>query len=632
MRAVDASGNSVLPRGRKARAILAVLALAEAQPVLRTRLIGLLWSRRDKPQAHASLRQCVHELRSTLGPSTERLLEVARSHVRLIDRSVWIDARAVLAATSDAPQALGLFRQTLLEDLTGVDAAFDRWLREQQTSIMQRARLVAEAVLAARADPRGIAIAAEQLLLVDGAHEGAWRSLIQAHLDQGNRAAALASYQRCLGSLREVGLTPSSDIQELVHETIVRPYDFLPARSAMPPDSQQRRNAGGVRLAVLPFRKLDGSAADALSLGLADEMTTALLRFRWISCIEPEVADAVALRQLDVDYILGGSIRQSSNRIRVTVKLLDMSSDGKIVWIRHFDRYIADVLNLQNDIASAAAAQIDPELLLRAAERPRPSSGAEPASYDLIAQAVPAIYRLEPQGFRQAGDTLAGAVAADLGNAAAYAWWAYWHLLLVGQGWAAEPLEAIRRAGQLADRAVTLDPDDARALTLVGHVRGFLDKRPSQALVLHERALSLNPNLALAWCLSGLSSSYLGEHDVAIRQIEQARRLSPNDPHSFFFDMALMMPHFLRGNYEEVATIGRRAIELNPVCSSSYKGYLATLGLLGREQEARLVRTRLLTLEPGFSVQNAVERSPIMRRDDRALYAEGLRRGGLPEL
>ena len=95
--------------------------------------------------------------------------------------------------------------------------------------------------------------------------------------------------------------------------------------------------------------------------------------------------------------------------------------------------------------------------------------------------------------------------------------------------------------------------------------------------------------------------------------------------------MALMMPYFLRGEFEKALSSGRRAMELNPSFTSTYKGYLATLGQLGREGEAARVMARLLELEPGFCVRSALERSPMTRLIDQNLYAEGLRRAGLPE-
>ena len=92
-----------------------------------------------------------------------------------------------------------------------------------------------------------------------------------------------------------------------------------------------------------------------------------------------------------------------------------------------------------------------------------------------------------------------------------------------------------------------------------------------------------------------------------------------------------MMPHFLSGAFETAVALGRHAIELKPDFSSTYKGYLAALGHLGHDQEAPKVKARLMALEPGFSVRGAVERSPMTRREDLALYAEGLRRAGLRE-
>jgi tetratricopeptide (TPR) repeat protein len=286
---------------------------------------------------------------------------------------------------------------------------------------------------------------------------------------------------------------------------------------------------------------------------------------------------------------------------------------------------------LQDEIGAAIVAQVDPELMMREGARVAARRQNDPSAQDMVIQAIPAIYRLERGNFRAAGALLEHALAADPGNSVAHAWYAYWHLFLVGQGWAEDAMQATLRGAALAERAVTLDPGDARALTLAGHVRGFLGKRPAEACALHERALSLNPNLALAWCFSGLAHSYLGHHDEAIRRIHQALQLSPSDPHLFFFDMALVMPHLLRGDFERAVEIGRRAVELNPWFTSSHKGYLSALGHLGRLPESAEVMGRLLLLEPDFSVSEAVLRSPIGLPDDIETYADGLRRAGLRE-
>ena len=186
-------------------------------------------------------------------------------------------------------------------------------------------------------------------------------------------------------------------------------------------------------------------------------------------------------------------------------------------------------------------------------------------------------------------------------------------------------------AEDLQRGAVVLDPRDARGFTVAGHVRAFLYKESEEALWLHERAIALNPNLALAWCYSGLAHSYLGQHTDAIRHIQRARRLSPHDPHGFFFDMALVMPFLLTGDYEIAAQLARRARDAHPGLSSTYKGLLSALGKLGLTSEAATLREELFALEPQFSVQEAIIRSPLLRQEDLDRYAEGLRLAGIPE-
>jgi DNA-binding SARP family transcriptional activator/tetratricopeptide (TPR) repeat protein len=633
MQAQDAAGRSVLPRSRKTRAVLAMLALAGPRKVLRTQVTGLLWSRRENEQARASLRQSVHELRSVLGPRIGMLLRADRNHLQLLDDQLWVDARALLAATVSQPDGLAQFQQTFLDDLTGLDSTFDHWLTDERQRLTRHARSVADGVLAVQCDTDATISSAERLLFIDPCHEGAWQALIRARMDQGDRAAARLAFDRCTAILASAGLSPSPVTEELTGTT---PCLRLGARGDLRPREETRE----IRLSVLPPRALDGDRLDALSLGLAEEITAALSRFRWISCVDGTLLTTngglakpagQAWQRLDLDFLLDSTLQRTGNRIRVLARLLDVRAGGKVVWARRFDRVVDDVLTLQSEIAAEISAQIDPELLIREAERLVSRGLDEPNTYDLILRAIPAIYRLERSGFHAAGEVLAAALAIEPDNAAAHAWWAYWHVLLVGQGWARDPVSATRRAGELAERAVTLDPSDARALALIGHVRGFLYKRPAEACALHERAISLNPNLPMAWCFSGAANSYLGRHEEAIAQINQAQRLSPHDPHAFFFDTALMLPHLLSGDFETVVTLGRRAIEFNPGFSATYKGYLATLGHLGRDSEAARVLTRLLVLEPGFSIRNAVERSPMMRREDLALYAEGLRRGGLRE-
>ena len=290
------------------------------------------------------------------------------------------------------------------------------------------------------------------------------------------------------------------------------------------------RRAAGVR----PLRLLgpeDGTPEDrALADGLGHEIAAALSRFRWIGCLSPSALwDSAA--EAEADYALDGTVRRAGPLVRVALRLQDMRSAGEVVWARNFDFEATDLLGLQDAIAAETAAQVEPELLLREgaraasrvardADRARPHPGGHPG------HPPPRTRRVRPcRAIALRGGT------AGAEHVPAHSWFAYWHVMAVGQGWEIDPGAAMTRAGELAERAVTLDPSDARALTIAGHVRSFLDRQADEALALHERALALNPALPLAWMMSGLAHCYRGEHIEAIRRIERARRLSPFDPH-----------------------------------------------------------------------------------------------------
>ena len=627
MRVQDAEGRDITPRIRKSRAVLAMLALAAPRPLMRDDLAALLWSRRDRDQARASLRQCVHELQALLTPIRPSPLDATRNSLILRLDDVWVDARS--AAVSAEP---------LLNDLSGLDPAFDTWLVGERRRMSRRATALAEATLLQQSGPGGeprlVIAAAEELLAVDPTNDSGWRELIAGLLAVGEREAALQAYRRCVATLSETGeRSPSAEIQALIagHR---RPVE--PVRLAVP--AQARRP--GLRLGVRPFRALGGSESEPLSLGLAEEITTALSRFKWMFLIaspslaalqgEPSLDDE-RWRELGLDFVLDGSVQRAADRVRVMVRLLDVRGVPEVVWAGRFDRAGHDVLSLQDDITAEAVARIDPELMLREGQRAVTLVPNNPTAYDLTLSAIPAIYRLEETSFRAAGLALAEAVRLDPDYAAAHSWLACWHIFLVGQNWAPSPAVAMSRAATLAERAIALDPTDGRGMTIAGHVRAFLYRRVGEALELHERALSLNPNLPLAWVLSGLAEAYAGRHSAALSRVHHAKQLSPYDPHGFFFDMALMLPHLLRKEFAITVELGHRAIALNPALTSTYKIALSALGHLGRPAEAAPLRARLLAIEPEFSVANSEARTPLLLPADLELYITGLRLAGLPE-
>jgi DNA-binding SARP family transcriptional activator/TolB-like protein len=664
----DHKGQNFLPRTRKTRALMAVLAMASPKPVLRVQLAGLLWSRREIEQARASLRQSVHELQDTLGAFWSHLFVTDRHHLSLRGAELEIDALPLIQATEASVKLLEQYDDVLLEDLSGLDPAFDRWLEEERGRFRRIRRTIAESILAQCDEPLSAIEAAERMLAIDRRHEGAWRVLIRCHAERGDIRAAFGAYERCRGALAEApAQRPSPETEDLIGRVRAQnqadQYGSAETRSGRSPcgplreakelvavtaRSPVRHAPATLRLRVLPMRTLGEDRDDGFAIGLAEEVSAGLSRFRWISCLPaahsalrtpasspgtvpvPEAGDW-AWSSLEADLVLDGTVQRGPGRVRVIVRLIDMRSGGAIVWAGRFDRELTDVLAQQDELGAAIVAQVDPELMQHEGRRVSVIGSHDLTAQDLLLQALPAIYRLERDRFLDARRLLEMSLQADPGSSVAHGWLAYWDLLYVGQGWAADPAASTAEAASLAERAIMLDPGDARALTLAGHVRGFLARRPEEANALHDRAIKLNPNLALAWCFSGLTQIYLGRHEEALRRVSVAQRLSPSDPHGFFFDTTLTLAHLMRGDCASAIEAGRRAVEINPLFSSAYKAHLSALGWQERTDEAADVLCRLLVLEPGFSVREAMRRSPFSRSEDITRFADGLRRAGLRE-
>jgi DNA-binding SARP family transcriptional activator/TolB-like protein len=655
MEAWTYQSDDVLPTRRKARAMLACIAVASPRPVLRGRLIELLWSRRSQEQARGSLRQEIYRVLEALAPADAEVVVVTRNHLSLRPGAVWIDLQEVLKATATHPDALSLLEGELLEDLNGIDPSFDLWLRHERELLRDRASAIAESWLGENLEPEVTILAAQRLLKIDQSHEGGWRALMRAHAIRGQRGLAVQAYDRCRTVLAEtLDSIPSAETQKLLgeikgssrkrpplHEMAPRPKEIGDNQTQATFEPNQSPARGGVRVGVLPLRHAGTSGDDShLGPGLADEITTALSKFRWLFVVSSNSLarfsgenrdDALIQRDFGLDFLLDGSVIRMGDSIRIHLRLLDLRLASRVVWALRFDSLTTDLLELQDEIAAKVVAQIDPEILLIEARRIAAHPPVDATAYDLMLRAIHLMGSMERRQFEQAGQHLDDAIALDPEYAAAHSWYAYWHIFLCGQDWTDDPGTAMKRAGDLADRAVRLDPFDARGLSISGHISSFLYHRLDEAKLLHDRALSLNSNLPIAWALSAITLAYAGDPEEAERRSNRYKRLSPHDPHAFFFDGFFTVIHLMKRDYEKAVQQGRKIVQLNPAFSATYKPYLAALGHLNQAEEIEKIRAELLSIEPGFTIERFLEATALEREADRQHYAEGLRRAGIPE-
>lgn len=649
-------GDDVLPRGKKARAILACLCLAAGERVPRARLASMLWDRVPDTQARTSFRQALREMLRAMGPLADELISLDRETIRLNARLCWIDALAVLASEPSEFSALrsdlaALCTGQLLEELDGVSASFDQWLLGERTRFSERLRVLHEAELQdldrASVDAKKRASIARRLISFDPTHEGASRVLMRALSDMGERAQALREYVRCRDALQmTLDVEPSPETNALYEA--IRSFTGREDRNKTPPGvSVQTRQEtrieplpstrGRLRVGVLPFLASGSANQENLAFSLSQEIAAALARFRWFDVIAPvslarrHSASFVSENQLkrrELDYVVEGALSGNGEKFQISVRLLDLAQYATPVWSDRFDLAVGQLHQLDELVTARIVGQIDPVILyIEGQPRRRKHYGAT----GLLLLAIPLMYSMERTKYEEAGRLINRALQIDPNNAMVSAWAAHWQVYYVGQGWAQDGAEAFAIAQSHALRAMKLDPDNAEALGIYAHVCSFLDKDFDSALHYFDRALRLNPNLAFVWALSALTYSYVGEPDTALQRMERYRDLTPFEPYPSVFENPYTVAYTIKGDYEQAVNVGRRVVKATPEFVNGYKPLIASLGHLGRVVEAAPYVKKLLSLEPNFTVALFGKVYPFKKASDRDRYMLGLRLAGVPE-
>lgn len=655
MRATTYLGEDVLPRGRKARVILACLCLAAGERIPRARLATLLWDRVSDEQARKSLRQSLRELTRAMGPLTGELISANRETIRLNTGLCWIDALALLAPQSSAPNSLRselaqLCTGELLEELEGASHSFDQWLFGERTRFTERLSALLEAELVQLTegahDPSKIAGAARRLIAFDPTHEGASRALMRALSDLGERAQALRAYERCRVALRKtLDVEPSRETQAL-YKAIRALADRGDRDKRTTTSGQALEHAGQrnpsaspnrLRVGVLPFLVTGPSRYGALAFSLSQEIAAALSRFRWFDVIAPislarrsaesPMAEEV-LKRKQLDYVIDGALSGNGKQFQINVRLLDLTADARPVWNERFKISVGALHQVDELITARIVGQIDPVILFIEGQ---PKRRQQYGATGLLLLAIPLMYSLERKKYEQAGKLIESALAIDPNNAMVSAWAAHWQVYYVGQGWAADGARALILAQEHARKAINLDPDNAEALGIYAHVCAFLNKDFDSAVYYFDRALRLNPNLAFVWALSALTYSYIGEPDAALKRLARYHDLSPFDPYPHIYENPYTVAYTIKGDYEQAVIVGRRVVKGNPDFINGYKPLIAALGHLGRRDEAKPYIEKLLSLEPNFSVKRFGKVYPFKHAADRERYMTGLRLAGVPE-
>jgi DNA-binding SARP family transcriptional activator/tetratricopeptide (TPR) repeat protein len=639
MRAVAWTGHDLLPRGRKARALLGYLCLHPGEPVARSRLAGLLWDRVPDAQAATSFRQALRELSQAMGPLAQELIAGERSTVSLDATFCWVDAQEALATgwpfSSGAGGDLAAhYPGELLEGMDGISVSFDQLLLTERTHFTGRLRERLEADLKAVTgrDAEGRAATARRVIAFEPTHEGAARVLMRALVDMGERAQALHEYERCRDAVRSsLDVEPSSETRALYQAlrtfSSIKAPPVITAAAGAAPQELPLRAASRLRVVVRPFQAL-APHVETLAILLPQEIAAGLARFRWFDVIAPaSYREGSFLLQNQADYIVEGNLSGSAQRVQVSVRLLDVNEQSQLVWSDRFDMPAAEIDDLNERVVGPVVARIDPVILFIEGQRRK---GQQLDADSLVLKAIPLMYSMERDKYDAAGRLIAEALKAEDSNANVLAWAAYWQVWYVGQGWADDPAQALATAQDRAVRAIRVDPENAEALGIYGHICAFLDRDFEAAMYYFDRALQLNPNLAFIWALSAPTCCYTGQPDLALRRLDRYRELAPSDPLFPLWEYFYAIAYFFKRDYERTVVVGRRAAKANPDFVNGYKPLIAALGHLGRPEEASPYIAKLLRLEPGFTVASFGSVYPFRKPFDRDHYMQGLLLAGVP--
>ena len=226
---------------------------------------------------------------------------------------------------------------------------------------------------------------------------------------------------------------------------------------------------------------------------------------------------------------------------------------------------------------------------------------------------------------------LTKAIELDPEYAAAYGTAAYCYGMRKANGWLIHREHDIVEASRLSRAAIELGKDDAVALSRAGHCLAYMAGDLDGGARFIDRALELNPNLALAWFHSGWLRIWCGDPETSIQHFARFQRMSPVDPMLIRANSGIAFAHGLAGRYDEAASHAEQALRENPNLHQALRGAAMAHALAGRVERAREVMERLRQIDPALRISNLKDLTPLRRPEDIATYAEGLREAGLPE-
>ncbi len=390
-------------------------------------------------------------------------------------------------------------------------------------------------------------------------------------------------------------------------------------------------------VAILPFENLSATPEqDYFANGITADLITDLSKVSGLLVIAPgsvfaykdsKVGPRQISTELDVDYVVMGSVQRSGDHFRVNVQLIE-ASDERALWGERYEGAMGDIFAVQDTLTQAVIAALEVELAPMEQESLAKRPTASIVAYDYYLRG------LEDHGHRTREQNLSAreyfqrAINMDPAFARAYAGLAMTHSRDAIDGWTASPSRSLELAAELADKASRIDPSLPQVHFVIGQVDLFR-RWHVQAIEATQRAIRVDPNYADAYALRAWILNYAGRPIEALASMEKALRLNPRPTASYLEVLGEI--RFVQGLYDESASIFERVLQINPNYTRARMWIAAAFAHAGSMDRAQWEAIELMVLNPNFSLKQLEFAFPF--KDPRVLdvLLEGLRMAGLSD-
>jgi TolB-like protein/cytochrome c-type biogenesis protein CcmH/NrfG len=389
-------------------------------------------------------------------------------------------------------------------------------------------------------------------------------------------------------------------------------------------------------IAVLPFANLSGEPEqEYFSEGISEDIITALSKLRWFYVIarnssfiykQKSVHHQRIGEELGVGYVVEGSVRKDGDHVRIAAQLVDVAT-GSHLWAERYDRDLADVFAVQDEITQAVVAAIEPQLYAAENFRARRKAPDNMDAWDLVMRALSHYWRVTRQDNLVAQALLEKAIAVDPGYGQALSLLAACHTFSAHMGWQ-EMSRAVATAERAALAAIRADSEDAWAHYALASVYLF-HRRFDDCLAEFELALRLNPSFSPARGIYGVALSYRGRWEEGDRAAREALKLSPRDPFAAIYCGVAAYCQYVGKNYAEAIRLSREALRQRTDFVGAHRVLTASLGMEGGAEAARAALEGLRRTQPNITLAWLASELPFEHDADKAHYVEGFRRAGL---